>query len=586
MLTKLTLRNFRGFENHELPFREMTVIVGRNNAGKSTVVEALRLVSIVVSRYQRLPFHQGPAWTHAGGGSYGVRPSLRNMEITFQGMFHHYNDPPAVIVADFIGGQSVTIYVADEDRVHAVIRNSSGRIIRTRAKALETHLPAVEIMPQVAPVQKREVILIPGYVRSAMSSTLAPLHFRNQLVVRSDVFDEFCDLVEETWPGVSVQEIISEGKNPGDRLHLEIRNEDFVGEIALMGHGLQMWLQTMWFLTLSKGAPTIILDEPDVYMHPDLQRRIIRLIRRRHSQCIITTHSVEILSEVRPEDVLIVDKRRRQSHFAASIPAVQRVIDKVGSAHNINLARLSNAGKLILVEGNDLKLLKIFQDKMFPESLQPIDANPSMSIGGWGGWQYAVGSAMLLQNALGEPITTYCLLDSDYHTPEEISERYGQAVERNVELHIWTLKEIENFLLSPDTIKRTIEHCIPRRAAAPGREEIYNKLVEIGEALKDEVIDNCATEIQARDRKLAVSTVYARARERVASVEKQDGNILSLVPGKAAISRLSEWSQTEFGVQLNSTRLAEQMSQAEIPTELRDVLDAIESQQPFKSDDA
>src|SRR5258708_21344706 len=281
-----------------------------------------------------------------------------------------------------------------------------------------------------------------------------------------------------------------------------------------MGHGLQMWLQTMWFLTLSKGAPTIILDEPDVYMHPDLQRRIIRLIRRRHSQCIITTHSVEMLSEVRPEDVLIVDKRRRQSHFAASIPAVQRVIDRVGSAHNINLARLSTAGKLILVEGNDLKLLKIFQDKLFPESSQPIDANPSMSIGGWGGGQYEVGLEMLLRNGLGEPITTYCLLDSDYHTPEEISERYGQAVERNVELHIWTQKEIENYLLSPETIKRTIEHSIPKRAAAPASEEIYNKLVEISEAFKHEVIDNLPTEIHARDSKLAVSTLYPLARAR------------------------------------------------------------------------
>src|SRR5437763_16380345 len=100
MLTKLTLRNFRGFENHELPLRPMTIIVGRNNAGKSTVVEALRLVSIVVSRYRRLGFHPGPEWTRAGRASVGVRPSLRNMEISFDGMFHHYNDPPAVIIAE------------------------------------------------------------------------------------------------------------------------------------------------------------------------------------------------------------------------------------------------------------------------------------------------------------------------------------------------------------------------------------------------------------------------------------------------------------------------------------------------------
>ena len=134
MLTKLTLRNFRGFERHELPLREVTIVVGRNNAGKSTVVEALRLISIVVSRYRRLPFHPGPDWCPAGRASYGVRPSLRNTEINFQGMFNHYSDPPGVITAEFGGGQSVTVYIADEERFHAVIRDEKGRLVKSRAE--------------------------------------------------------------------------------------------------------------------------------------------------------------------------------------------------------------------------------------------------------------------------------------------------------------------------------------------------------------------------------------------------------------------------------------------------------------------
>lgn len=130
MLTKLRLQNFRGFERHELPLREMTVVVGRNNAGKSTVVEALRLISIVVSRYRRLTFHPGPDWCGAGRVSYGVRPSLRNTELNFDGMFYHYSDPPAVVTGEFASGESVMVYVADEERIHAVIRDKKGRIVR------------------------------------------------------------------------------------------------------------------------------------------------------------------------------------------------------------------------------------------------------------------------------------------------------------------------------------------------------------------------------------------------------------------------------------------------------------------------
>jgi predicted ATPase len=41
MITRLTSRNFRGFDRHTVPLRPITILVGKNNAGKSTVVEVL-----------------------------------------------------------------------------------------------------------------------------------------------------------------------------------------------------------------------------------------------------------------------------------------------------------------------------------------------------------------------------------------------------------------------------------------------------------------------------------------------------------------------------------------------------------------
>jgi len=584
MLTKLTLQNFRGFEQHEIPLRPMTIVVGRNNAGKSTVVEALRLISIVVSRYRRLTFYPGPDWCGAGRVSYGVRPSLRNTEVNFEGMFYHYGDPPGIVTAEFASGEAVTVYIADEERIHAVIRDGKGRIIRNRDEAKKVHLPSVAIMPQAMPVQKREIVLNEDYVRSAVSSPLAPSHFRNQLLVFDEsLFNLFGEIVEQTWPGVLIVELTAaENFNPGSQLYLEVRNEDFVGEVGLMGHGLQMWLQTMWFLALSARTHTIILDEPDVYMHPDLQRRLIRFLRGRYPQCLITTHSVEILSEVNPDEVLVVDRRNRRSRFADSLPAVQRLVDNVGSIHNLNLARLWRARRLLLVEGDDIALLKAFQNVFFPESLQPIDALPSMPIGGWGGWNYAIGSAMLLENEAGESIITYCILDSDYHTQDEISERQTQAEARNVQLHIWSRKEIENFLLSASLIRRVLADSVSRRTAAPDEEEVESKLREIAETLRDEVILNLASEVQARERKLSVSSAINQAKERVNLIIKQEGNLISRIPGKTTISLLSQWSQAEFGVSLSAQKLARNIQRSELPIEVEEVISAIENSELFK----
>lgn len=54
MLKTLRLRNFRAFADHTVPLKKLTLLVGENNAGKSTVVEALRLIAIITHRYRRL----------------------------------------------------------------------------------------------------------------------------------------------------------------------------------------------------------------------------------------------------------------------------------------------------------------------------------------------------------------------------------------------------------------------------------------------------------------------------------------------------------------------------------------------------
>lgn len=47
MLEKLRLTNFRCFEDHTIEFGRFNVIVGKNNSGKSTVIDALKLISNV-----------------------------------------------------------------------------------------------------------------------------------------------------------------------------------------------------------------------------------------------------------------------------------------------------------------------------------------------------------------------------------------------------------------------------------------------------------------------------------------------------------------------------------------------------------
>ncbi len=574
MLHSIQFNNYRCFEDHELPLNKETIIVGRNNAGKSTIVEGLRLLAVITQRHRNLAFRKVPDWIVIPASHRGVGVSLAGLNISWQNIFHRYQDPPGKIIATFSNGYKLTVHIGPDKKTHAVIQKSNSHVVGNKVQAKDANLPQLSVLPQISPLQKEENILATDYVKANISSHLSSNHFRNQLAIFYDeYFEEFKELAESSWPGLQIKSLEGRNNLPGDPIELLVRDGDFVAEIGWMGHGLQMWLQTMWFITRSEHSDTIILDEPDVYMHPDLQRKLLRFVRGRNTQCIIATHSTEILAETEPNNILIVERTKKRSTFSTNLPAVQKILKDIGSAQNLHLTRLWSAGRLLLVEGKDIKFLKQFQNLIFPETNIPFDALPNMSIGGWSGWPYAVGSAMLLTNSFGEQIATYCVLDSDYYTPETIKNRYNEATTKNVNLLIWSRKEIENYLIIP----AVIEIAQSSTNGSPSVDEIENKIGEITDSLKDQTIDNYSQEFHNNERDKGISAANKKARKLVDSSWALNTDRLSVVSGKKVISKLSSWAAEDFGVSFGANTLLHEMQVGELDQEVVNLVIAIEN---------
>lgn len=573
MLTELQLANFKGFNRHTIPLREVSVLVGRNNAGKSTLIEALRLIAIVADRYTALAYREPPAWTDLPLLNRGVSPSLRGLEFNFDTAFHGLGDGPATISARFKSREKIDLYVGPGE-LHAVILDSKGNPVSSKGQALRIELPRVSIQPQVGPLVRDETILDTEYVRSAMSSHLASAHFRNQLRIFPSAYTEWTQRVEDAWPGIRVIELNDDRGLPGDPLSLLVRDGNFTGEVGWMGHGLQMWLQMMWYLTLAEGDTTVILDEPDVYMHPDLQRGLLRMLRGRHPQVIVATHSVEIISETRPAEIVMVDRNRPKSRFATSAQAVQRVVDHLGGVQSLQLTRLWSAQRCVFVEGGDFRLLKLLHDRLEPRSRHSLEEIPNMSIGGWGGWHHAVGASMLLENEAGKRIKTYCLLDRDYHTEAEIKQRLQEARERGVQLKIWQRKEIENYLLVPHAISRVIGGRVSKGVTPPTSDEVNQEIDLICTALKDGLVDQIANEIFARERS-GLPAANRAARSAVAEAWRTEDGRRSLVSGKEILFRLRGWASQEFGCTFGPDDVAVALEPDEITAEVVSVIRAV-----------
>ncbi|MHB1089639.1 MAG: AAA family ATPase [Ilumatobacteraceae bacterium] len=533
------------------------------------------MTSLAANRYRSLRFVPTPAWLQDSAAPTGVVPSLRDLNTNLMTVFHSYRDPPAKVRTTFETGETIEIFVGPDEQIFAVIRDKHGNPIRSKSQATMVGIEGIAVQPQVAPVQESERRLDIRTVERGLDSPLAPLHFRNQLhLLGSQTFKQFKLLTEDTWPSLQIRELEVPG-NTDDPLRLFVRDGKHVGELATMGHGLQMWLQVMWFLARNTDSPTIVLDEPDVYMHADLQRRLMRLLRRRHQQVIVATHSIEILSEVAPEDVLVVTSELRASRWASGTKGVQKVIENIGGVHNLQLSRLAQAKKCLFVEGNDLNYLRKFNDALFPDA-DALDAIPNMSVGGWTGWPKVDGSAQFLKNTAGDLISSYSIFDSDYHLPSEVTARFDKAVAIGVRLHVFLRKEIENYLLVPSAIARLITMRSRSADSSTVLADVEREVERVCLELVEDAVEGYTTLYNDLNRGNTSAGKAARwARKYVdARLTEQDGTT-AVIHGKDAVRAVSAWSKTQFDVSLSSIAIAAILNPDEIAAEIRELLAAI-----------
>lgn len=572
MLKKIYLENYRCFAKTELSFKELTIVVGKNNAGKSTLIEVLRILSLVVNRVKNSHFIGAPSWLNIQDDILGIRPSLQNLDISTQNIFYQYGNPPSKIFAEFENGSKVNIYIGEEAEVFATFTSPDGVSIESKKFANAVQMDDIKILPQISPLMKYEPVIKFETVQRNLLTNLSSRNFRNQINYFPKDFAKFKEMAERTWQGLGIDSNSENIRKQGD-LFLFVRDNRFEAEIAWMGHGLQMWLQTIWFLSRCSSKATVILDEPDVYMHADLQRRLIKLIKRDFQQVIVATHSVEIMAEVEPENILPIDSSKSRQSYANKAPIVQQIVSDIGSVHNIEIARMFSYNKFLIVEGerDDVKMLTIFQAKLFPNSFEQFDILPKVFVEGWGGWQRVIGSHKVLKDS-SSTIKTYCIFDSDYHTLNEKMSRIDEAKVQGINLHIWRRKEIENYVICPSAIFRLI------RKKAKGNDLIMTKITEkilsIAEELKEDLIESFATEIKNKESAKSLKTAMQEARGYVNPKWEMDK--LSLVPGKTIISAISKWASEEFKISINKFSIAREMTESEMDIELKQLIQTIE----------
>lgn len=554
MIKQLNITNFRCYEKSTIIFNGTSILVGRNNAGKSTMIEALKIISSVTRKYKTLRFVAPPEWV-AKEQLYGVSPNVENMNISDRGIFHMYGDPPGIIEALFTNGTSIKAYVGEDLDIFAIIYDEEGCPARNSKEAKGIDIPLIEVLPQISAVLDNEKIIKKHTVDGNRATRLASRNFRNQLFYYQEAFPTFKTLVESTWERLKVSPIETAFVDDGQILQFYVRVQDFEAEIGWMGHGLQMWIQTMWFISQCSSNAVVVLDEPDVYMHADLQRRLVRLLSPMFSQLIIATHSLEIIEEVTSECIIPIDSSKKTIKPIGSEASLQSLTKQLGSPFNIDLARIFISNQFILWDGDDTsrKILSAFQSILYPQDLHPLINLPKAFIDGWNDWEKVLMvSNLFTLNRL--KMDLFCIVNSGFHTPEEIMTRKQSAKTHKVNLHIWEKNEVENYAIHPEVIYRYISH---------------NKLQgEVDNEVLSGVMHSIANEMMDDIKEYPQGTMNAISE----NMENCHHQVYNFISGREFFNILTLWTQETYGISISARQVIPYFKIEEVPNEIKSVI--------------
>lgn len=437
----------------------------------------------------------------------------------------------------------------------------------------------IQTIPVLGPVEQHEPIVTDETVRRAAGTSRASRHFRNYWRKNPQGFEEFQRLVEDTWRGMSIGRP-ERASVMEDRLTMFVSENRIDRELYWSGLGFQIWCQLLTHISRCSESDMLIVDEPEVYLHPEVQRQLLGILRDVHPDILLATHSVEILGEADPSEILLVDKTRQSARRLRDIEGVQQALDNIGSIQNITLTELAKTRRLVFVEGlRDYKIIRRFAKILGFTELAAGIGMTAVESGGFESWRKIQALAWGFRKTLGSKLKIAVIYDRDYRCDDESSQRKVELEEEVQFAHFHHQKEIENYLLFPQALERAARRTIKeRRRKMELTEPAGFDIVKILESITNDYKSDCSGQYISK-----YCAFYSNSGKDQATLATEAFNIfdgkwtdmhsrLEIVSGKRILTAVRDKFQQDYGITLTDLRIVDGYKVDEVPRDLIELI--------------
>jgi len=337
-LIKLKLDNIAGFKEFELDFHEnLTVLIGRNGSGKTTLLRSIALLFDMaldtLLEFVNNPFLNKENWENLAYQKL-TKPAAR---------FLLSNSHDAHISLDLcLDGKTLSFkhhHLPVDDFYHLL----EDLYNHQQSLPLFVHYPASH-----APVGqiefsdlKLENSPFSAYISACQENVFDFERFFAWFKWQENINREVGSNKKYEVIRQSVCEVISDEQNTFDNLHVTWQQNPN-GDLCIEKNGIRLNInqlsagEKMLMILVADLARRLIIanpnsnhplqqegvvliDEIDLHLHPSWQRAIVPNLMKIFSNCqfIMTTHSPQIISHVKPESIFLL-KENGVSHPAES----------------------------------------------------------------------------------------------------------------------------------------------------------------------------------------------------------------------------------------------------------------------------
>lgn len=348
-LTQIRIQNFRSInDTGEIEdIKKIFALIGKNNAGKSTFLKAIQILF-----------------------------DKRKVEIKD---FHKGTTSPVIITGILVkvtdeGSEEHTLSISfDHESLKPTYSVDGARVTAPTYKALLPELLSIDDIrnpgESVAEGQKQTLLNKILKLRDSdndqvasryreLSEELKQLKENEAETLSNKITAKFQNVINEDNYAITISPTVDIER--GVTYHTGIRNTAIVSphDVDIMNSGTG--IQSMYILALLEvwaemsqldDEAILIIEEPEVYLHPEYQRRMFQAMRRIASsnQVIFTTHSPIMISDIwLTESVRQVRLNGNGETLIESVK-IENVIDELG----IRYEDVLNPRLVVFVEGED-----------------------------------------------------------------------------------------------------------------------------------------------------------------------------------------------------------------------------------------